>query len=240
VLDRHGLSGAHNNFVLTGLSTGPTYEAGNLRSQVRIGVRYPLLADGDTDTPLYRHRGDTPRSAGYLSLDSQLRFSNQTNMAFSLFYDDYRIGASQDWLSGRLDFQNSPASSESRDRFGDGPQLLIPCTPSSKPPTASACARLRSTPSSTRPPPLLLPAQPAILRAPDDPAGKGRVRRSLSPLSYEPLSTLTSLGGWDRMSLSHGQLRRLACEASCDAAQKSTRSSCNARLLFWYRWLLFE
>jgi hypothetical protein len=113
VLDRHGLSGAHNNFVLTGLSTGPTYEAGNLRSQVRIGVRYPLLADGDTDTPLYRHRGDTPRSAGYLSLDSQLRFSNQTNMAFSLFYDDYRIGASQDWLSGRLDFQNSPASSES-------------------------------------------------------------------------------------------------------------------------------
>jgi hypothetical protein len=113
VLDRHGLSGAPSNFVVTGLSTGPTYEAGNLRSQVRIGVRYPLRGDGETDTPLYGHRGDTPRSAGYLSLDSQLRFSNQTNMAFSLFYDDYGIGASRDWLSGRLEFQDSPASSQS-------------------------------------------------------------------------------------------------------------------------------
>lgn len=113
LLDRHGLSGAHNNFVVTGLSTGPTYDAGNLRSQVRIGVRYPLLRDGETDIPVYGHRGDTPRSAGYLSLDSQLRFSNQTNMALSLFYDDYRIGASHDWLRGRLDFQGSPASSES-------------------------------------------------------------------------------------------------------------------------------
>jgi len=113
VLDRHGLSGAPSNFVVTGLSTGPTYEAGNLRSQVRIGVRYPLRGDGETDPPLYGHRGDTPRSAGYLSLDSQLRFSNQTNMAFSLFYDDYGIGASRDWLGGRLEFQDSPASSQS-------------------------------------------------------------------------------------------------------------------------------
>lgn len=113
VLERHGLSGAHNNFVVTGMSTGPTYETGNLRSQVRIGVRYPLLGDDPTDTPLYGHRGDTPRSAGYLSLDSQLRFSNQTNMAISLFYDDYGIGASRDWLSNRLEFQSSPASSES-------------------------------------------------------------------------------------------------------------------------------
>lgn len=113
VLDRHGLSGAHHNFVVTGLSTGPTYETGNLRSQVRVGVRYPLLGDGQTEVPLYGHRGDTPRTAGYLSLDSQLRFSNQTNMAFSLFYDDYGIGASRDWLSNRPEFQGSPASSES-------------------------------------------------------------------------------------------------------------------------------
>ncbi len=113
VLDRQGLSGVHNNFVVTGLSTGPTYEAGNLRSQVRIGVRYPLRGDGETDVPIYGHRGDTPRSAGYLSLDSQLRFSNQTSMAFSLFYDDYGIAASQDWLSHRLDFQGSPTASES-------------------------------------------------------------------------------------------------------------------------------
>lgn len=113
VLDRHGLSGVHNNFVVTGLSAGPTYEAGNLRGQVRIGVRYPLRSDGETDVPIYGYRGDTPRSAGYLSLDSQLRLSNQTNMGFSLFYDDYGIGASQDWLSNRLGFQGSPAASES-------------------------------------------------------------------------------------------------------------------------------
>ncbi|HSM27359.1 MAG TPA: hypothetical protein VK855_04565, partial [Thioalkalivibrio sp.] len=52
----------------------------------------------------YGHRGDAARSAGYLSLDSRLRFSNQTEMSVSLFYDDYGAGDSLNWLHGGLDF----------------------------------------------------------------------------------------------------------------------------------------
>lgn len=107
--------GGRSSFVITDLSTGPTYQTGNLSSRVRVGVRYPLLGDSDPLNPLFGHRGDTTRSAGYLSLDSRLRFSNQTEMSVSLFYDDYGLGggASRDWLSDRLDFQGGTGSPES-------------------------------------------------------------------------------------------------------------------------------
>lgn len=103
-----------SSFVVTDLSTGPTFETGNLRSRVRVGVRYPLLGEGDaTTSSFYGHRGDTSRSAGYLSLDSRLRFSNQAEMSVSLFYDDYGLGGSRDWLSDRLDFQSGTTTPES-------------------------------------------------------------------------------------------------------------------------------
>jgi hypothetical protein len=106
--------GGSSGFVITDLSTGPTFQSGNLRSRMRVGVRYPLLGEADPLNPLYGHRGDTSRSAGYLSLDSRLRFSNQTEMSVSLFYDDYGLGgASRDWLSDRLDFQGGTGSPES-------------------------------------------------------------------------------------------------------------------------------
>lgn len=108
------VSGGSSGFVITDLSTGPTYQAGNLRSRVRVGVRYPLLGEPDPLKPIYGHRGDTSRSAGYLSLDSRLRFSNQTEMSVRLFYDDYGLGGtSRDWLSDRLDFQGGADSPES-------------------------------------------------------------------------------------------------------------------------------
>ena len=106
--------GGSSGFMITDLSTGPTFQAGNLRSRMRVGVRYPLLGEADPLNPFYGHRGDTSRSAGYLSLDSRLRFSNQTEMSVSLFYDDYGLGgASRDWLSDRLDFQGGAGSPES-------------------------------------------------------------------------------------------------------------------------------
>lgn len=107
-------SGGSSGFVITDLSTGPTFQTGNLRSRMRVGVRYPLLGEADPVNPLFGHRGDTSRSAGYLSLDSRLRFSNQTEMSLSLFYDDYGLGgSSRDWLSDRLDFQGGAGSTES-------------------------------------------------------------------------------------------------------------------------------
>jgi hypothetical protein len=106
--------GGGSGFVITDFSTGPTYQAGNLRSRMRVGVRYPLLGEPDPLNPLYGHRGDTSRGASYLSLDSRLRFSNQTEMSVSVFYDDYGLGgASDDWLSDRLDFKGGASSPES-------------------------------------------------------------------------------------------------------------------------------
>jgi hypothetical protein len=106
--------GGGSSFMITDLSTGPTYQTGNLRSRMRVGVRYPLLGEADPINPLFGHRGDTARSAGYLSLDSRLRFSNQTEMSVSVFYDDYGVGgASRDWLNDRLDFQGGASSPES-------------------------------------------------------------------------------------------------------------------------------
>jgi hypothetical protein len=102
-----------SSFMITDFSTGPTFESGNLRSRVRVGVRYPVLGDVDAGSAFYGHRGDTARSAGYLSLDSRLRFSNQTEVSVSLFYDDYGVNASRDWLSEGLDFQGGAGSSES-------------------------------------------------------------------------------------------------------------------------------
>lgn len=98
-----------SSLMVTDLSTGPTFEFGNLRSRVRVGVRYPLLGDSDAGISRFNHRGDTTRSAGYLSLDSRLRFSNQTEMSLSLFYDDYAFGASHDWLSDDLEFRSGSA-----------------------------------------------------------------------------------------------------------------------------------
>lgn len=104
-----------SSFMITDLSTGPTFDTGNLRSRMRVGVRYPLLGESDPLKPWYGHRGDTARSAGYLSLDSRLRFSNQTEMSVSLFYDDYGLasGTSRDWLNRGLDFEGGAGSSES-------------------------------------------------------------------------------------------------------------------------------
>ncbi len=105
--------GIRSSFMITDLSTGPTFESGNLRSRVRVGVRYPVLGDADAGSAFYGHRGDTARSAGYLSLDSRLRFSNQTEVSVSLFYDDYGVSGSRDWLSEGLDFQGGVGASES-------------------------------------------------------------------------------------------------------------------------------
>jgi hypothetical protein len=102
-----------SSFMITDFSTGPTFESGNLRSRVRVGVRYPVLGDADAGSAFYGHRGDTARSAGYLSLDSRLRFSNQAEVSVSLFYDDYGVSASRDWLSEGLDFQGGVGSSQS-------------------------------------------------------------------------------------------------------------------------------
>jgi hypothetical protein len=112
VLDPHG-GGIRSSFMVTDFSTGPTFESGNLRSRMRVGVRYPVLGDADAGSAFYGHRGDTARSAGYLSLDSRLRFSNQTEVSVSLFYDDYGVSASRDWLSEGLDFQGGVGASES-------------------------------------------------------------------------------------------------------------------------------
>ncbi len=95
-----------SSLLVTDLSAGPMFESGNLRSRVRVGVRYPVLGDVDAGISRFNHRGDSSRSAGYLSLDSRLRFSNQTEMSLSLFYDDYTLGASRDWLSDGLDFRS--------------------------------------------------------------------------------------------------------------------------------------
>ncbi|TVP77809.1 hypothetical protein [Thioalkalivibrio sp.] len=105
--------GIRSSFMVSDFSTGPTFESGNLRSRVRVGVRYPLLGDADAGSAFYGHRGDSARSAGYLSLDSRLRFSNQTEVSVSLFYDDYGASASRDWLSEGLDFQGGAGASES-------------------------------------------------------------------------------------------------------------------------------
>jgi hypothetical protein len=101
------------SLLLSDFSTGPTYESGNFRSRVRVGVRYPVLGDGDAGSSFYGHRGDVGRSAGYLSLDSRLRFSNQTEMSVSLFYDDYSASGSRDWLSEDLNFRGGAASPQS-------------------------------------------------------------------------------------------------------------------------------
>lgn len=101
-----------SSLLVTDFSAGPTFESGNLRSRVRVGVRYPMLGDPDPGISRYSHRGDTGRSAGYLSLDSRLRFSNQTEMSVSLFYDDYAFGSSRDWLSDGLDFRSGNPGSE--------------------------------------------------------------------------------------------------------------------------------
>ncbi|AHF00198.1 hypothetical protein [Thioalkalivibrio paradoxus] len=106
--------GSPSSFMVTDFSTGPTYESGSLRSRVRVGVRYPLLGEGDTRSALYGHRGDTGRSAGYVSLDSRLRFSNQTEMSLSVFYDDYGLSSSSDdWLSDGLGFGGGTGGSQS-------------------------------------------------------------------------------------------------------------------------------
>ncbi|MFO8003574.1 hypothetical protein [Thioalkalivibrio sp.] len=102
-----------SSFMVTDLSTGPIFESGNLRSSVRVGVRYPVLGDADAGSVFYGHRGDTARSAGYLSLDSRLRFSNETEMSVSLFYDDYGVSPSDDWLSEGLGFEGGTGSSRS-------------------------------------------------------------------------------------------------------------------------------
>ncbi|TVP88840.1 MAG: hypothetical protein EA347_05160 [Thioalkalivibrio sp.] len=102
-----------SRFVVTDFSTGPTYQTGNLHSRVRVGLRHPLVGEPDAVSAFHGHRGDTSRSAGYLSLDSRLRFSNQTEMSLSLFYDDYGFGSSRDWLSDRLDFQGGEGSPDS-------------------------------------------------------------------------------------------------------------------------------
>lgn len=108
-----GEESLRSSFMITDFSTGPTFESGNLRSRVRVGVRYPVLGDVDAGSAFYGHRGDTARSAGYLSLDSRLRFSNQTEVSVSLFYDDYGVSASRDWLSEGLDLQGGAGSNES-------------------------------------------------------------------------------------------------------------------------------
>jgi hypothetical protein len=100
-----------SSFVITDFSTGPTYESGNLRSRVRVGVRYPLLGEPDAAPSLYGHRGDMARGSGYLSLDSRLRFSNQTEMSVSVFYDDHGAAASRNWLGEGLDPQGGSAGS---------------------------------------------------------------------------------------------------------------------------------
>jgi hypothetical protein len=100
-----------SSFVMTDFSAGPTYESGNLRSRVRVGVRYPLLGEPDAATSLYAHRGDAARGSGYLSLDSRLRFSNQTEMSVSVFYDDHGAGASRNWIGEGLDLQGGTAGS---------------------------------------------------------------------------------------------------------------------------------
>ena len=102
-----------SGFMVSDLSAGPTFESGNIRSRVRVGVRYPVLGDADAGSAFYGHRGDTARGAGYLSLDSRLRLSNQTEVSVSLFYDDYGVSASRDWLSEGLDFQGGAGASES-------------------------------------------------------------------------------------------------------------------------------
>lgn len=108
--EQHGVPG---RFVLTDFSTGPTYQAGNLQSQVRIGMRYPLVTDQDSASPLYSQRGDYPRGAGYLSLDSRLRISDQGSIAVSVYYDDYRLVAPNEWLGDRLDFQSGTGATGS-------------------------------------------------------------------------------------------------------------------------------
>jgi hypothetical protein len=95
----------HSSLLVSDFSAGPTYESGNLLSRVRVGVRYPVFGEGDSHSSFYGHRGDAARGAGYLSLDSRLRFSNQTEMSVSLFYDDHSAGNALNWLDGGLDFR---------------------------------------------------------------------------------------------------------------------------------------
>jgi hypothetical protein len=102
-----------SSLLVSDFSAGPTFETGNLLSRVRIGVRYPVLGEEDTSRSFYGHRGDAARGAGYLSLDSRLRFSNQTEMSVSLFYDDYGAGDSLNWLDGGLDFRSGVNSGRS-------------------------------------------------------------------------------------------------------------------------------
>jgi hypothetical protein len=111
MLELGGDPATGSSFVITDFSTGPTYESGNLRSRVRVGVRYPLLGEADTASSLYGHRADAARGTGYLSLDSRLRFSNQTEMSVSVFYDDHGVGASRNWLGESFDLQGGGAGS---------------------------------------------------------------------------------------------------------------------------------
>ncbi len=92
--------------VVSDFSAGPTYETGNLLSRIRVGVRYPILGEADSRSSFYGHRGDGARGTGYLSLDSRLRFSNQTEMSVSLFYDDHGAADARNWLDGGLDFRD--------------------------------------------------------------------------------------------------------------------------------------
>jgi len=84
--------GGGSSLMLGDLSTGPTFETGNLSSRVRVGVRTPALGDASGLNPsFYGHRGDLSRGAGFVSLDGRYRFANQTEMSLSLFYDDANL-----------------------------------------------------------------------------------------------------------------------------------------------------
>ncbi len=100
----------------TDLSFGPTFASGSGRfdSQFRVGVRQSLTSGDDALGFGYwgRHR-ELGRSAGYLSLDSRLRLQNQSELSLSLYYDDYSLNTSSDWMSDRLDFESTRDSSSS-------------------------------------------------------------------------------------------------------------------------------
>ncbi|WP_019624632.1 hypothetical protein [Thioalkalivibrio thiocyanoxidans] len=98
----------------TDFSFGPTFASGRFDSQFRVGVRQSLAGEDDALGFGYgtRHR-ELGRSAGYLSIDSRLRLQNQSELSLSLYYDDYSLNTSSDWMSDRLDFESTrdPSSS---------------------------------------------------------------------------------------------------------------------------------
>jgi hypothetical protein len=98
------------SFVVSDFSAGPTYEIGNVLSRVRIGVRYPVLGEGDSLGAFHGHRGDLARGAGYLSLDGRMRFSNQTEMSVSVFYDDHNAGNTFSWPDRGLNFRGGQSA----------------------------------------------------------------------------------------------------------------------------------